>query len=464
MNILVKWPTRGNSAGLKERITHWVSRQSGRHDVRYLLGIDVDDLDSSQAAVDIPFQMKADVAIDVSPSNGKIAACNSGITFPQENIPQWSPVWAWDVVILASDDFAPEVYGWDEMVARAFAWHLPALDGLIHFPDGFSAHDRFVTIPVLGVNLWRRWGYIYHPSYRSLWCDREQSEVACTLHKSVYIDLPVFQHRWRGAAHHAATDATLAYNQSYFEQDRQMYERRKLWKFDIVPPKLSILIAALDSRRATGEPLMREIYRQIWALPDPSQVELHVALDQKRRTVGAKRQMLLERARGEYICFIDDDDRIADDYVASILSALQPHTLPTNAPAPRRVVDVRPAHPTPLSGPDCVVFQGEFRQDGGPMQIFDFDLKYQVYHNPPGGPYQRTPNHLCPVRRDLALRVGFKDQNCSEDSDYSRRLRPLLRTQAVCYDSVSVKKTLYYYDFSAVNTQTQRRGATGVKI
>jgi hypothetical protein len=65
------------------------------------------------------------------------------------------------------------------------------------------------------------------------------------------------------------------------------------------------------------------------------------------------------------------------------------------------------------------------------------------------GVYYRTINHLCPVKRELALQVKFpRGINNGEDADYSNRLRPLLKTE------VYINKDMYHYDFNT-NTTTQ---------
>ena len=83
----------------------------------------------------------------------------------------------------------------------------------------------------------------------------------------------------------------------------------------------SILIAGVPERYHSCQPLLYSLLetQSVARMPD---VELIYALDNKRRTVGAKRNMLLDAARGEYVCFIDDDDSIAPDYVARIHDTL----------------------------------------------------------------------------------------------------------------------------------------------
>jgi glycosyltransferase involved in cell wall biosynthesis len=427
MRLLVKHPTRGCPERFRQTAQKWLKTASGLNQIHFLFTIDADDQPSIQQAQLLRSFPAAQgiitLEIQVVPTLGKIVACNAGIELETGG--------GWDVLILASDDFTPEVHGWDETLRRAMQWHFPALDGFLHFPDAYVAHDRFPTIPVMGVNLWRRWGYIYHPDYQSLFCDREQGEVVGLLKKNQFIDLPIFQHRHRGLS----PDETYQKNNQFWAQDEKTFKVRKKAQFGIKSPDLSILVCALDSRRGFSQTLLPEIYRQIFNLADHNRVELHVLLDQKRFMVGTKRNMLLDRARGRFSCFIDDDDRIAPDYVSSILKAIDA--------VPRA---------------DCVVFDGQFSVNGIELLHFDYDLKYRGYRNTPTL-YERTPNHLCPVRTDLARRVRFMEQNRNEDTIYAQRLRPILRTQAVCTASGGSKKTLYYYDFSTTGTETQKSKA-----
>jgi len=39
-------------------------------------------------------------------------------------------------------------------------------------------------------------------------------------------------------------------------------------------------------------------------------------------TIGAKRNQLLHRAKGDYVAFVDDDDLVSSDYVNKVLSAV----------------------------------------------------------------------------------------------------------------------------------------------
>ena len=83
----------------------------------------------------------------------------------------------------------------------------------------------------------------------------------------------------------------------------------------------SILIAAVPERYHTVQPLLYSLL-ETQAVGRMSDIELLYLLDNKRRTVGAKRNALFDAARGQYISFVDDDDMVAPDYVQRIHDAL----------------------------------------------------------------------------------------------------------------------------------------------
>ena len=84
--------------------------------------------------------------------------------------------------------------------------------------------------------------------------------------------------------------------------------------------RLSILILTVPGRLQTGFPQMvGELMDQT---VDQSGVEILGLLDNQTLTVGSKRNKLLDIATGDYITFIDDDDRVTSDYISEIMKAL----------------------------------------------------------------------------------------------------------------------------------------------
>jgi len=65
------------------------------------------------------------------------------------------------------------------------------------------------------------------------------------------------------------------------------------------------------------------------------------------------------------------------------------------------------------------------------------------------GEYRRLPNHLMATRKTLVQQVRFQHTNFGEDSDYSRRLKPLLKTE------FAIPKVLYHYEYNDETTETR---------
>jgi hypothetical protein len=84
-------------------------------------------------------------------------------------------------------------------------------------------------------------------------------------------------------------------------------------------PRLSILILTLKSRESMFDRLLSVLGPQCEGLP----VEIIVEKDDGESCIGDKRNRCLDRATGDYIAFIDDDDLVHDEYVELILNGIE---------------------------------------------------------------------------------------------------------------------------------------------
>ena len=171
--------------------------------------------------------------------------------------------------------------------------------------------------------------------------------------------------------------------------------------------RLSILICSLEDRKESLDRLLSHLEKQ-----KTDDVEILVETDKKEITTGAKRNILLERATGDYVVFIDDDDMVSDDYVPKILKAIE-------------------------SNPDSCSVRGTVTI-GSDEHLFINSVKIDHWGYLFGSLLRRT-NHVNPVRRELALRAKFPDINAYEDREYSLRLKPLLKIE------VEIAGSIYYY-------------------
>lgn len=176
-----------------------------------------------------------------------------------------------------------------------------------------------------------------------------------------------------------------------------------------MPIELSILIATMPARKEKLAHLRQVLDGQ---LTD----EVEVITDSSMfYNIGAKRNKLLQMASGTYIVFCDDDDSIALDYIEKILEACKADC-------------------------DCIGISGIITVNGANEMNWHISKDYQDWFQREKV-YYRTPNHISPVKRELALKAMFPEIAFSEDYEYSMRLLPMLKTE------VKIPGILYHYKY-----------------
>jgi glycosyltransferase involved in cell wall biosynthesis len=180
--------------------------------------------------------------------------------------------------------------------------------------------------------------------------------------------------------------------------------------------KLSILICSLPERAHHLANMLSLITHQI-----KDGVEFIVDNRPRHIPTGVKRNDLMAQAKGEWVCFVDDDDYISPDYVEEILKALE-------------------------SNPDVVTFKGWMTTNG--ISHVDWCIKlgekYEARTDPDGiTRYYRFPNHLCPMRKSIATVHTFPAIWQGEDYAWAKKIHDfgMLKTE------VHIDKKLYHYRF-----------------
>jgi glycosyltransferase involved in cell wall biosynthesis len=179
--------------------------------------------------------------------------------------------------------------------------------------------------------------------------------------------------------------------------------------------KLSILVPTVPSRIELFYPkLIKNLVNQIKNYKD---IELISFFDNKKRTIGKKRSEMLNLAQGEYVVFIDDDDRIADDYISSIMEAL--YTNPNT---------------------DCVVFDTICCVNGGNKKLCKYGIEFEYGDILNGTEWRGKPSHTMVYKSSIAKKHIFKDLQNGEDYDWVKRAHLDISIQT------RINKVLYYYD------------------
>jgi glycosyltransferase involved in cell wall biosynthesis len=178
---------------------------------------------------------------------------------------------------------------------------------------------------------------------------------------------------------------------------------------------LSILIASLGSRSRQRGELLDELLRQIDSLSGTGQVQVLCEIDDGELSIGEKRNKLVARASGDYVCFIDDDDHVAGSYIRHLLKACEP------------------------GDADCVGFLGRIWYQGR-WSTFEHSRKHEDMECV-DGKFLRPPNHLNPIKRSIALQFPFPDSSMGEDAAYCL----CMARDGVLKRERFIDETLYFY-------------------
>jgi len=185
---------------------------------------------------------------------------------------------------------------------------------------------------------------------------------------------------------------------------------------------LSILILTLPTRIDLYSRLIKSLNQQVIENNLMHRVQILTLGDTKEISVGEKRNILLNKSIGRYVCFIDDDDVIATNYLSVIMSALN-------------------------SNADVITFCGDYVENEI-RTPFSISMVHRGNYNHTNMFY-RLPNHLCPVKREIALSCQFTDKNFGEDSDYAEKINNYLKNE------YHIQEKLYFYMYDSNTSQTK---------
>lgn len=176
--------------------------------------------------------------------------------------------------------------------------------------------------------------------------------------------------------------------------------------------KLSILIPTVGERASRFQTLTERLSPQL-----SDDIEVLVYWNNFEHPIAEIRQALVEEARGDYSCFVDDDDDIPDYYCDRILDALN-------------------------SEPDYVGWRMQLWYDGVKTKPTFHSIRYPKWYDDDDG-YYRNASHLNPVKRDIALQVPFTGYAGPEDVSWSERVAPLLKTEEY------IEEPMYFYHYNS---------------
>jgi hypothetical protein len=226
MKITVQFPTFGRPEKFLKVLEQYTLWASGKNELFFNINCDMADLSMTshfmvekiREVFDLYRNLDIDYAINFDPDTEKISAINDHATDKP-----------FDIIICASDDMVPKIRGWDEEIVRAMDTHFPDYDGCVHFDDG-NTNGQLITFSILGRGLYETFGYIYHPDYKSLYCDDEFTQEVRRMGKEAYIPKVLFSHEhWsiEGSENHGDIDLAVQKTLHYSGRDAQVFQKRQ---------------------------------------------------------------------------------------------------------------------------------------------------------------------------------------------------------------------------------------------
>ncbi len=191
---------------------------------------------------------------------------------------------------------------------------------------------------------------------------------------------------------------------------------------------LSILICHLPKRKNFLDALLRSLDDQIAGDYDEDGTDQYLWKQNYQDveilihaspydSVGEKRNRLLNSAIGDYVCFIDDDDRVIEKYISLLFAGIH-------------------------KGVDCCSLKGIITEDGLNPKTFIHSIRYTSWYEK-DGIYYRYPNHLSCIKSSIAKQFRFPEINTGEDHNWSTQI----------FDSKLIKsehwieEPIYFYDY-----------------
>ena len=183
---------------------------------------------------------------------------------------------------------------------------------------------------------------------------------------------------------------------------------------------LTILVPTVPSRIDYFYPrIMKQLLEQTEKY---NNIELISFFDNKKRTIGKKRNEMLKLTQGKYVTFIDDDDRLSNDYIDEIMNAIINNDV------------------------DCIVYNVNCCVNNGINKLCKYGIEFEYGDINGGLEWRGKPAHTMIWKTSIATKHNYSDKQNGEDIDWVKQAYLDIKTQH------RIDKILYYYDANYATT------------
>ena len=383
MRILLKFPTRSRPQQAMRVIQQYSNMAINPKSIGVAMSCDSDDESMTRSLVRDEFDRILGQfewhQMYYGNSKTKIEACNADM----EKIE-----YPWDIVVLVSDDMVPIVRGYDDVIRSHMMSSFPDTNGILWFNDGHQG-ENLNTLSVMGRTMYQSFGYIYHPSYKSFYCDTEFTDLCKTSLRSkcVYSPTCIVRHEHPGNGY-GGFDSLYQKNQLAWTHDMDNYINRKQYAVD-----WTIMIPTIPGREQKLQNLIQSIHELRQRVCPALRIAVAVGFDNREVSIGTKRQNMLQAAEGKYVSFVDDDDKVTVHYFEDAAACIAGNF-------------------------DCMRLRGQISR-----WTFTHSLANKLT-DPMANEttFLRPPNHLNVMKADIAKNIKFRDATNGEDLDWTIKL------------------------------------------
>lgn len=241
MKILFKFATRSRPEKFFSCLENIEKMIDDKINYHILISCDKDDVTMPHAETLSRIYALKNMTICWGKSINKIDAINRDMDEPL----------IWDTLINTSDDMVFTKQGFDNIIREDMNKYFPDLDGFLHYNDG-NQKSNVCTMSIMGRKYYERFNYIYHPDYKSVWCDVEQTEVAYMLGKYRYMgDENVLFHHLHPAWGLGEYDEQYraSENLDVWGEDLKTLLERKSRNYDLTPGQITNALKYSDSEK-----------------------------------------------------------------------------------------------------------------------------------------------------------------------------------------------------------------------
>jgi len=186
--------------------------------------------------------------------------------------------------------------------------------------------------------------------------------------------------------------------------------------------QLSILIPSIPSRWERAQ----KLYTKISKMCEGKDIEILLFLDNKKRSIGGKRDALVQMSRGKYFMFVDDDDDLVsvDEIYEATFQDVDVITFKQRCLSPNKD-----------KNPFIVTF--------GLGNINEINVNYELTtdpNNPVFNDCKRPPYHVC-AWNQMYKKYRFPESSYGEDWEWIKQCIPEAKTE------VFIDKILHGYNY-----------------